>query len=61
MDWWSLEAGCLKEGVPTKETWVRVSRLPVHLWGMEFFKRVGNACEGSVAIDVEIVEKQHLH
>ena len=31
MDWWSLEAGCLKEGVPNKETWVRVSRLPVHL------------------------------
>lgn len=32
----------------------------MHLWGMEFFKRVGDACGGFVVVDVKAVEKRHL-
>lgn len=34
--------------------------LPVHLWGKEFFKIVGDACRGFVMVDVETEERHHL-
>ena len=49
--------GCLKEGALVKETWVRVLGLPLHLRGMEFFKRVGDACGGVVGVEVPTAEK----
>lgn len=49
--------GCLKEGALVKETWVRVLGLPLHLRGMEFFKRVGDACRGFAGVEVPTAEK----
>ncbi|KAL6338771.1 hypothetical protein AAG906_023921 [Vitis piasezkii] len=57
LDWWSPKVGCLKEGALVKETWVRVLGLPLHLRGMEFFKRVGDACGGFVGVEVPTAEK----
>lgn len=37
--------------------------LPLHLWGEEFFKRLGDACQacgGFIAIDEETSERQLL-
>ncbi|RVX19710.1 hypothetical protein CK203_005039 [Vitis vinifera] len=44
---WGLKGvGCFREGACVGEVWVRVLGLPMHLWGKEFFKRLGDACEG---------------
>ena len=58
LDWWSPEVGCFKEGASAKEIWVRMIGLSVHLWRKDFFKRVGDACGGFVAVDT--VERYHL-
>ena len=50
----------MKERASAKEIWVRVIGLPMHLWGKDFFKRVDDACKGSVVVDVDIVERCHL-
>lgn len=31
------EAGCFQKGVHSKEVWVRVVGLPLHLWRWEVF------------------------
>ena len=57
LDWWSPKAGCFKEGAFAKETWVRVIVLPMHLWGKDFLKRVGDSYGGFVVVDVDTVER----
>ncbi|RVW71543.1 hypothetical protein CK203_048008 [Vitis vinifera] len=45
----------------SEEIWVQ--GLPLHLWGEEFFKRLGDACQacgGFIAIDEETSERQLL-
>ena len=39
---------------------MRVLGLPMHLWGKEFFKRLGDACGGYVTMDVKTEERCHL-
>lgn len=34
--------------------------LLAHLWGKEFFKGLGDACEGSMMVDVETEKQRHL-
>ena len=41
LDWWESNAGCFGEGACISEVLVSVLGLLVHLWGKEFFKRVG--------------------
>ena len=60
MEWWRPGVGCFREGACVGEVWVRVLGLPMHLWGKEFFKRLGDACEGFVSMDEEVEERCHL-
>lgn len=60
MDWWEPDVGCFIEGAFVGEVWVRVRGLPMHLWGKEFFKRVGDACGGFVVVDMETEERRYL-
>ena len=43
--------GCLCKDSFANETWVRVVRLPLHLWSHEVLKRIGDECGGFVAVD----------
>ncbi|XP_010649316.1 uncharacterized protein LOC100256904 isoform X3 [Vitis vinifera] len=60
LEWWRPEAGCFREGAYAKEFWVRLIRLPLHLWGKDFFTRVGDARGGFVAVDMDTTERRHL-
>ena len=47
----------MKERASAKEIWVRVIGLPMHLWGKDFLKRVGDSYGGFVVVDVDTVER----
>ena len=40
--------------------WVRIMGLPLHLWGMNFFKRLGDACGRFVSVDEDTMERRNL-
>ncbi|KAL6312002.1 hypothetical protein AAG906_040322 [Vitis piasezkii] len=42
------------------EVWVRILGLPLHIWGMSFFKNLGEACGRFVGVDKDTVECQNL-
>ena len=39
---------------------MRLLWLPLHLWGEEFFTRLGDACGGFIAVDAETRQRQLL-
>ena len=47
--------GCLHKDSYTKEAWVRVVGLPLHLWSREVFKKIGDGCAGFITVDEDIV------
>ena len=47
--------GCLRKDSYTKEAWVRVVGLPLHLWSREVFKKIGDGCAGFITVDEDIV------
>ena len=47
---WGLEVGCLKTGCVTKESWVRVVGLPLHLWAREIIRKIGESCGGFIRV-----------
>ena len=55
-----FEVGCLRKGGSLKELWVRVLGLPLHLWGREVFKKLGDCCGGFVAMGEDTVLLSHL-
>ena len=50
---WGPEMGCTWKESHTKEVWVKVEGLPLHLWSREVFKRIGECCGGFVVVDEE--------
>ncbi|RVW65755.1 LINE-1 retrotransposable element ORF2 protein [Vitis vinifera] len=48
---WNPEVGCLRKEPTTKDVWVRVIGLPLHLRSSEVFKRIGDECGGFIAAD----------
>ena len=57
---WDPTIGCNREGVHAKEAWVRLVGLPLCLWHRDFFKQVGDACEGFLGVDEESVGGKNL-
>ena len=51
---WTPKVGCLLKGGFTKEVWVRVLGLPLHLWSWDVLKKIGDYCGGFVAMDDDI-------
>ncbi|KAL6312884.1 hypothetical protein AAG906_025741 [Vitis piasezkii] len=51
LDKWNPEVGCSCKNSIAVETWVRVVGLPLHLWSLEVFKRIGDGCGGFIAMD----------
>ena len=43
--------GCLKAGSVTKECWVRVVGLPLHLWGRYILRKIEESCGGFIRAD----------
>ena len=60
LEWRRLDVGRFREDACVGKLWVRVLGLPVHLWGREFFKWLGDACGGFVAVDEETTERRNL-
>lgn len=60
LKWWKSDVGCFRDGVSANEVWVRMLGFSLHLWGIEFFKRFGDACVGLMAMDEETEERRHL-
>ena len=48
---WSQCYGCVDEGDLEEEAWVRVKGLPLSLWTPSILRKVGDVCEGFVAMD----------
>ena len=57
---WSLKMVCSRSVLHAKEVWVRLVRLPLHLWEMTLFKYLGDCCESFVAVDEDIVSRHNL-
>ena len=51
---------CSRSDLHAKEVWVRLVRLPLHLWEMTLFKYLGDCCESFVAVDEDIVSRHNL-
>ena len=60
LDRWTPEVGCCRKGEHAKEVWVRVVGLPLHLWGPEVLKKIGDSCGGFVAVDEDTAHLRHL-
>ena len=58
LEWWNPESSCVKRRKETvKEAWLQVVGLPLHLWTNEIFIRIGDSCEGFLAMDKETTLK----
>lgn len=43
-----------------QEVWVRILGLPLHLWSVEVFRKLGNECGGFVSVDVDTSNHTNL-
>ena len=58
---WKPTIGCLEgEKGGAGLVWVRILGLPLHLWGRSLFKRFGDSCGRSVAVDENTAEHRNL-
>ncbi|RVW20109.1 hypothetical protein CK203_111553 [Vitis vinifera] len=55
LDWWKPSVGCLIEDGKSREVWVRIPGLPLHIWGMSFFKSLGDACGRFMSVDEDTI------
>ena len=46
LNWWTPIMGCSRMEFQRDVSYVRIPRLPLQFWCMEFFKNVGDACGG---------------
>lgn len=51
LDRWDPVGCCHREGRTPREAWVRALGLPLHLWGMSVFQKIGDWCGGFISID----------
>ena len=51
LEWWRPESGCIRHKGAVQEAWIRVVRLPLHLWTPEILKKIGDACGGFLALE----------
>lgn len=62
LDRWTLEVGrfrCFRKYEHAREVWVRVVELPLHLWCLEVFKKLGNNCGGFVEVNEHTAHLSH--
>ncbi|RVX19857.1 hypothetical protein CK203_005103 [Vitis vinifera] len=57
---WAPDAGCFSNRVHMQEVWVRILGLPLHLWSVEVFRKLGNECGGFVSVDVDTSNHTNL-
>ena len=55
LEWWNLAVGCVSRNNQTKEAWLRVVGLPLHLWTRQILKMIGDSCGGLVVIDKDTI------
>ena len=60
LDWWNHSVGCLSEDRKNREVWVRILGLSLHIWGMSFFKSLGDARGRFVSVDEDTKERRNL-
>ena len=60
LDRWSPESGCIRRKGLVQEAWIRVVRLPLHLWTPEILRKLGDACGGFVALDKDTEMKTEV-
>uniref|UniRef100_A0A0V0IP25 Putative ovule protein n=1 Tax=Solanum chacoense TaxID=4108 RepID=A0A0V0IP25_SOLCH len=60
LEWWFPLVGCTPNNILTKETWVRIIGIPLHLWSSQVFQEIGNLCGGWVATEEETELKNHM-
>ncbi|WMV46345.1 hypothetical protein MTR67_039730 [Solanum verrucosum] len=60
LEWWFPLVGCTPNNIPTKETWVRIIGIPLHLWSSQVFQEIGNLCGGWLATEEETELKNHM-
>ena len=58
-DWWAPTVGCFRMEFRRDVSWVRIPRLPLQFWSMEFFKMVGDAYGDFVDVDEETKEPDY--
>ena len=57
---WSLKTGCLVEGEKKSAAWVKIVGLPVFLWDPIILRRVGEECDGFLAVDSQTKKMEEL-
>ena len=60
LDWWSPYIDCVKRKELVKEAWLRVVRLPLHLWTPMILKMIGDSCRGFLALDKDTTLKTKI-
>ena len=60
LEWWNLEAGCIKQKDWVKEVWLRVVGLPLYLWTPNILRMIGNSYSGFMVIDKETALRTKL-
>ncbi|KAH0738018.1 hypothetical protein KY290_036723 [Solanum tuberosum] len=60
LEWWFPLVGCTPNNILTKETWVRIIGIPLHLWSSQVFQEIGNLCGGWLATEEETELKNHM-
>ena len=53
LEWWSLDSSCVNSKEKVREAWIRVVRLPLHLWRQGVLKKIDDSCGVFLAIDKE--------
>ena len=48
---WGEDLGCSSQGILEEKAWVRVVGLLVHLWSRKILEKIGDACDGFLAVD----------
>ena len=58
---WSKETGCNTGRDVKGVAWVGLLRLSVHLWSRPVLRRIGDSCEGFLAVDEDTAFMSELH
>lgn len=53
IEWWNPLIGSVPNILTSKETWVRLVGIPLHLWSQNVFREIGGVCGGWIATEEE--------
>ncbi|RVW64454.1 hypothetical protein CK203_061721 [Vitis vinifera] len=57
---WDPKVGCSQNGERDKSVWVRVVGMPLHFWSQEILRKIGDCCEGFLAVDEDTAKFKEL-